>query len=63
MKKYPNIKVECKQISDMSTDLSAAANSGLSLMYSQEQIPTQHLRMSTGLTSRITLKMILIWLT
>lgn len=28
MKKYPNIKVECKQISDMSTDLSAAANSG-----------------------------------
>ena len=25
MKKYPNITVECKQIADMSTDLSAAA--------------------------------------
>ena len=28
MKKYPNITVECKQISDMSTDLSAAASAG-----------------------------------
>lgn len=28
MKKYPNIKVETKQISDMSTDLSAAAAAG-----------------------------------
>ncbi|MCR4586940.1 MAG: ABC transporter substrate-binding protein [Lachnospiraceae bacterium] len=28
MKKYPNITVECKQIADMSTDLSAAAAAG-----------------------------------
>ncbi len=28
MKRYPNIKVECKQIADMSTDLSAAAAAG-----------------------------------